>query len=410
MKIVFATSSFHGGGITSYAMEVINNYSTENDFYVIVGDDSQSPIRKDNVHVVYCESTDVSFRNAQYIIHQINECIKPDVIINSNSRLISLVAPFLLDSIKVITVSHSLKYIETDISAITNRFTDTIIALSYFNKKYIDNRFHIKDVSKTTVVYNFVADGNNIDDILQTKKAEKTLNIVFLGGNSGSKAPELAFKSLKGLLNTELDFHFYWLGDNTPTFSKIQPFKSISALLPQDSRITLTGRIPRTEVEELCKKANVILIPSRREGCPMSLLETMRYGIITVTSDYKNACREIIKDGYNGFIIPHNKINRFVEIMSDIILNHKKYLSYYDNSIATFKEELCFKVWKEKMDKIIYSDPVNHQIRRRKFSKIYYTWIRSKLEILDWQNRLHKFLFETLPSAKVFLCEYYKKR
>lgn len=44
MKILLVTSSFRGGGITSYAHEVVNCFSKGNDMSVIIGDDTQLPL------------------------------------------------------------------------------------------------------------------------------------------------------------------------------------------------------------------------------------------------------------------------------------------------------------------------------------------------------------------------------
>lgn len=51
MKILFATSSFAGGGITSYAHEVINNYALNHEVCVFIGDDSKSPLNKSNMKI-----------------------------------------------------------------------------------------------------------------------------------------------------------------------------------------------------------------------------------------------------------------------------------------------------------------------------------------------------------------------
>ena len=47
----------------------------------------------------------------------INEIVKPDVIINSNAALMSLVVPYIFDGIRIINISHSLRYNEADTGA-----------------------------------------------------------------------------------------------------------------------------------------------------------------------------------------------------------------------------------------------------------------------------------------------------
>lgn len=79
----------------------------------------------------------------------------------------------------------------------------------------------------------------------------------------------------------------------------------------------------------------------------MALLEAMRVGTIAITSDFDNGCKEIIKDGYNGYVIPHKDLNGFVERIKDIILNPEKYTGIYVNSYKTYLSELSFAVWKK---------------------------------------------------------------
>ena len=100
MKILFATSSFGGGGITSYAKEVISQFSKGNDFSVMIGDDEVSPITTPGVKIYNYECSDLSIKNAINVINTINNDIKPDLILSSNAFIISLVSKYLNDDIK----------------------------------------------------------------------------------------------------------------------------------------------------------------------------------------------------------------------------------------------------------------------------------------------------------------------
>ena len=371
MKILLASSSFGGGGITSYAHELIDKYSVGNDFYVMLGNDQKDPIKNKDVKVVYHNMSDISIGNLKKAIEIINNEIKPDIIINSCARVVSLVAPYLNDNIKLITVSHSLKYIEAELAGINSKYVDRIIALSHFNKEFIRKKFSIKDAEKLSVVYNFVGEHPKATEYRNRKITNKTINIVYPGGCAGSKTPELVIRVLRELQKTDLDFKFYWMGGNYVHLSRHLPFLGVNDIrdfVKADERIVFTGRVPREEANELISKANIFLSPSRREGCPMSLIEAMRVGAICIVSDFPNANKEIIKDGVNGYVIPHKNIKGFVERIKDIVNNHAEYKCIYENSYKSYCEELRYENWKRQMDEILNNPQTLHNTRGNRVS------------------------------------------
>ncbi len=370
MKILLCSSSFGGGGITSYAHELIENYSISNDFYVMLGNDEKNPIKNKNVKVLYYNMSDITISNLKKVLKVINEEVRPDLIINSFAKAISLLAPYLNDNIKLITVSHSLKYIEAELAGMNSKYVDSIIALSHFGKEYIKKRFSIKE-EKISVIYNFVGEHPEAKKYCNFKKENRTINIVYPGGCAGSKSPEIVIRVLRELQKTNLNFKFYWLGGNYIHLSRHFPFLGINDIrefVKEDNRIVFTGKVPREEAEEIISKANIFFSPSRREGCPMSLIEAIRVGAISIVSDFPIANKEIIKDGVNGYVIPRKDINGFVERITDVIRNHEKYAHIYEASYKSYKEGLCFENWKEQMDEIIGNAPKSHNKRCEKIS------------------------------------------
>ena len=404
MKLLLTSSSFLGGGIASYALELIASYADSFDMSVMIGDDSLYPLDCYNVKVYYYDMKDTSEKNAREVLSLINQQLKPDVIINSCARLMSLLVPFLNNEIKVMNVSHSLRYNEADYAGFNSNYVDSVIALSDFNKQYLEKTF--KCNGKIEVVYNFVRELHDQPQLLQKKLKAKTPVIVFSGGGTAAKSPEIIYQIVIKLLKTNLDFKFYWLGRTTPPLKKIQPFYEIRDILPQDPRLIITGHVPREKAMKITNEANIFLTPSRREGCPMALLEAMRVGTIPITSDYDNGCKELIRDGYNGFVVPYKDIEGFVIRIIDIISNPDDYVNIYSNSYISFKRQLSFDVWKKKMDTLILHRTFQHAKRKEIFdSKLFFAY-KSKQEKMCKYNMCHLLMFEYLPSAIQFL-KYY---
>lgn len=403
MKIVFASSSFGGGGITSYAHEVINNFSQGNDFSVIIGDDTVSPIKVKNVKVYKYECSDLSVANARKILDLINNELKPDVLIGNFADIIPVIAPYLLDTIKLLTVSHSLKYEASDIAGVAHRYIDTIIAASSsYNKKYLEDRFHITDKNKVKIIYNFVSDIPDADKIRKAKMDQDPIAIVYPGGSSGSKSPDIVVQVLLKLLKTNAPFKFYWMKDKGIAFSKYTKFFGLSSVSDitgvNDSRLVFPGRLPtREDAVNLISHANILLFPSRREGCPMALLEGLRVGTIPIVSDFGNANKEIVNDRNNGFIISHQDIDGFAERIIDIINNHNKYSYIYENSREYYKQNLSFSVWKKKMETVIYDSSSNHIKRKSLPSSLAILYNIVKIKLLIRRCIVERYFQEILP-------------
>lgn len=405
MKILLASSSFSGGGITSYAHEIINNYSIDNDFSVIIGNDDQNPITKEGIKVYKYNCSDISFENISRIVQLINDEIKPDVLISSCAKAISIALPYLNNNIKVITVSHSLKYIEADVAAFNYEYADVVIALSNYNKTYLDRSFSIKDNQKVKVVYNFVNEHPKAQLLMSNKKERQSVNIVFPGGAAASKTPEIIVDVLNRLVDTDLDFKFYWLGSTSFHLIKYFPFfrkRDIKDIVKNDKRVIFTGKVARKEAEEIIADADIFLSPSRREGCPISLIEAMRIGTIPIVSDYDNANKEIIDDGINGFVIGHNEIGKFVDIIKRIITNKENYLSIYDKTIETFYKKLHFDVWKKEMDEILLSSNTSHTNRIKVINQNEFNKSLRKFKKLQKKNNILFLVQEPLPLLLKF--------
>jgi glycosyltransferase involved in cell wall biosynthesis len=65
--------------------------------------------------------------------------------------------------------------------------------------------------------------------------------------------------------------------------------------------VTILGHVEH--VSELWQRSHIAVLPSRREGLPMSLLEAAACGLPMVATDVPG-CRELVKDGETGFLVP----------------------------------------------------------------------------------------------------------
>lgn len=63
------------------------------------------------------------------------------------------------------------------------------------------------------------------------------------------------------------------------------------------------------------KNANVYVMPSRLEGLPNSLIEAMYFGIPVVATRCIPVIDRIVRDGYNGYIVPSENVEAIATAM-----------------------------------------------------------------------------------------------
>lgn len=410
MKILLCNSSFGGGGITSYAHEVIKCFKNQHKIDIMVGSDMQNPINYKDVRVHKYEMSDTSTLNAEKILRIINDEIKPDLIINSNAYLISLLVPYISNTIGVVSISHALKYNDADVAGFNAQYQDAIIALSQHGKKHLERRFGIKDGDKVKVVSNFIQDNNCRSIWIKQKIEREKLNIVFSGGGSAVKSPNIVARTVRELLKTDLDFNFYWLGNTIPPLHKISILKDIRQLFKNDDRLIFTGKVPRNEAKKIIGEANIFLFPSIREGCPMSLLEAMSIGTIPIVADYPQVNIEIIKDGENGFVVNHKKPEVFADLIQAIIRNHNEYLNIYENSYKTYKDLFSYTIWKKNMNQLLRELKYDHIPRKRVFDESSYNKSERAFRKMLRNDTLKAYLNEATPVSLSLLREYIKSK
>lgn len=368
MKILLVNPSFKGGGITSYAHEVIRCFSKISDFSVMLGDDSQNPIMNNSVKVYKIDSSDLSYGNVSKALDLINNVILPEVIISSNSKLIAILLPYLLDSIKVISICHSTGSSETEIAGYNHAYCDHIVALSEYAKERIIKRYHLKSGEKITSIPSQVAETPNAELLIEEKIKSKTKKIVYLGGGNGIKSPDLVTKVVRELIKTDLDFEFYWVGNPRPPMHKLSLLKSLKQLIPKDRRVTFTGQVSRAEALNYTSMADIYLLPSRREGCAISLLEAMRVGAVLLVAEYNISNKEIVTEAKNGYVINHHNIKEYVQTIRDLIEGKKDIEQLYWNSYNYYKNNFTESVWADRMMHVLEL-PANHQKRDKVISE-----------------------------------------
>lgn len=82
-----------------------------------------------------------------------------------------------------------------------------------------------------------------------------------------------------------------------------------------------------SDVREYMRECSIFVLPSYREGTPRTVLEAMSMGRGIITTDVPG-CRETVKDGINGFLVPPYSARAVADKMFYII-EHPEYIPYF---------------------------------------------------------------------------------
>lgn len=106
--------------------------------------------------------------------------------------------------------------------------------------------------------------------------------------------------------------HFLLAGDGPEE----KMLREKAAALGIADRVTFSGYVADTRLVYLA--ADVLLMPSRYEGLPMTLLEAMAMGLPVVASQL-DGIAEVIGDGREGFLVPSDNTSLFVELTAALL-------------------------------------------------------------------------------------------
>lgn len=98
--------------------------------------------------------------------------------------------------------------------------------------------------------------------------------------------------------------------------------------------------IPHTSnIEKYYKKSSLFLFTSKMEGFGMVLLEAMSFGVPCISFDCPSGPRDVVKNNYNGYLIPCYNIEEYIDRINEYInstIDRKKEMSL--NANKTIKE------------------------------------------------------------------------
>ena len=184
---------------------------------------------------------------------------------------------------------------------------------SFYNDlKFLNDRNHI------------IIKGSGIDENVFLEKknviSNKKIRIVFLARMLRDKGLFEFVQAANKLRNRYSDILEFVLVGGIDLFNPAYISEEMLNSLTDGKYLIWKGH--QNNIKEIYEDADIVCLPSYREGLPKSLVEAMAVGCPIITTDAVG-CRECVDDGVNGFLVPIGDYDVLAQRI-EILVNDKE--------------------------------------------------------------------------------------
>lgn len=200
-----------------------------------------------------------------------------------------------------------------------------IIVLSDDEKRKVEEDFNVDNVYSLP---NCI-DLTEARDYKRKFEAEHPLSILYLGRIEKNKGIDYILEAAKKLKADKVPFTLHLAGKEETQDEYIPQFKS-----ELGESFIYHGVVFGKVKSDLLKQCDVFLLPSFYEGLPMSLLETMSYGMVPVVTPV-GSIPTVVSDNVNGLYVGLKKNDDIVNAIKDLDHDRALYTKLSKNTQQT---------------------------------------------------------------------------
>ncbi len=173
-------------------------------------------------------------------------------------------------------------------------------------------------------------------EALPCNEEEGLLKIIHVGRLVGGKGQLDAIKACAVLYENNIKFSLTLVGscDNEKYMDEVHDLLSTT---PYSDSVIFTGHV--SEVADYLAVSNVLLFPSKGEGMPNALIESLHYGLVCITYD-NTVFPEFIEMGFNMHVVESGNVC----LLADMLLKAAKDISN-EKMLASSNVDLAMKLF-----------------------------------------------------------------
>lgn len=361
MKISFFIGSLYGGGAERVVCELASYLSNKNyDIEIITVSDSREQYALHDKVTVFSLSNGIKIQN-KFVRKIIKIC---NLYKHVKKNTTDMYIVFLPDTIRIlIAMIRLIKcpiivserncpdfYKKSLISSLVKSYEKASGIVFQTKEAYQFYKIRIKKMPQFSIIPNavsecFISSEQNIS------KFEKDNYILGVGRFTEQKNFPLLITAFSKISNDYPNVKLILCGEGKLKQKYIDLIHSLGI----DNKVELPGQLKN--IHNVMKKARVFVLSSDYEGIPNVLLEAMSCGTPCISTDcVGGGARLLIKDGYNGLLVPTGDIDKLSKSLSYILENNDfaDYISENAKNIAKeYSPERIYSQWELFINSVI---------------------------------------------------------
>jgi len=328
MIVCFLTPDMSLGGSSTLIFDLINNWPTNDEIHLIVFFNKiderylNNFKRQVNIKILNKRRT-IDFKFLKELKTTILS-INPDVI---SSHLTATFYLASLNSCKKFSVFHTIH-------------SEPSLDLPWFYRIFLKKKIKSKKIrligccdyiSKQAMkVYGVECEtiNNGLSLTNDGKKSFDIVNFLFVGRFVSIKNVPMLIDAFNQISNLNSTLTICGYGEQEDDIIKLVNSS------PRKNDINFIGKT--NNIQEFYKKSNVLCLPSTREGLPITILESLNFGLAVITSNV-GGNSQFVKHEYNGFLLDEINCESLVKYMEYMANNIDMVEKFCNNSLLLKK-------------------------------------------------------------------------
>lgn len=353
-KILLFTRCMGSGGTEKVIIQLAELYTNDGYEVVVCAKFGNGVAELENLGIKYIEIPDIQNKNPLVILKVLNRLTKilkeeKIDIVHTHHRMAAFY-------VRILKCRYSFLFLNN----IHNTFADKKIltkfafckaqniAVGESVKNNMIEDFHIPEKC-IEVIYNAVNikkdNFSEIPEFIEMKKRGKFI-VSNIGRVNTQKGFEYYIDSAKNLKEKNLPICLFIVGDGIK-FEEMRK-KVINEKL--EDWVYFLGF--RRDIADIIFYSDIIVLSSLWEGFPLTPIETFGVGR-TIIATKVPGTMEIVRNGYNGILIPLKDSNAIASAILNVYLDNEKKKMLEKNALETYKSKFSYEIFRRSYLQII---------------------------------------------------------